>query len=171
MSIESDSKSRLKEIRITTVYLGCCSFIILCWCSVSSESESGNWSLLSIFLFPCILILSRHRYQLEVRLWPAPNVRVFLLWLRSFPTQTVLLFVRLTHFYRADDDHSCEQCPLCVGADDTKLRGLIRYCSTEANLGQELFGRFSCRLWRHSQKCSFGYADYVPRGDTKSISS
>jgi len=30
------------------------------------------------------------------------------------------------HGYRADDDHSCEQCPLCVGADDTKLRGLIR---------------------------------------------
>ena len=69
MSIESDSKSHY--IGIITFYLGLYSFIILWSSAVSAVKVNlGNW-LLSIyyqFLFPCILLLFRHRYQLEVRL-------------------------------------------------------------------------------------------------------
>ena len=47
------------------------------------KANLGNWSLLpkfrSLYLYFQWLLLFRHRYvQLEVRLWPAPNVRVFL---------------------------------------------------------------------------------------------
>ena len=69
MSKESDSKSHY--IGIITFYLGLYSFIILWSSAVSAVKVNlGNWSL-SIyyqFLFPCILLLFRHRNQLEVRL-------------------------------------------------------------------------------------------------------